>query len=266
MANEGQSDLISFPGGALVADMLAESTAEQALELSQYALEDGAVINDHAVMQPRKMTLTLVQTESPISAVAGFAQTTQEISYLVRKPGSQTNELTVRKKEFRPTSLLALTSAAREALFSSGPIRARGLKSDTPVELRPLSVTVLAANADVGRVNEFHSALVGLLESVELVTVTVKQRTYPAMVLTSVSRQDSAGQFGAARFTVQLQQVSTAETRIVELPPVPQATGKVDRGKKDAQAPAPAKETEVRSTLDVLGVGALNAFGAGITP
>ncbi len=257
MANEGKSDLISFDGGALVADMLAEASAENALELSQYPLEDGSSINDHAVQQPRKLTLTLVQTESPLTAVQGFAVQVRELSVPTRPLGSQTNQLTVAKKEFRPTSLLALTSAAREALFSSGPIRVTGRKSDGPIQSVPLKVSVLAANADVGRVNEFHEALVALLESTTLVNVTVKQRGYPSMVLTSVGRQDSAGQFGAARFTVQLQQVSTSETRIVELPPVPQATAKVNKGKADGTeqfGPPAAPTTQALENLIQIGV------------
>lgn len=258
MANEGGNDLIQFDGGALVADMLASAEAEQALELSQYPLEDGASINDHAVQLPKRMTLTLVQTESPLTAITGFAQVSRELAAASRPKGVQTTELNVRKKEFRPTSLLALTSGVREALFASGPIRVTGMKADGPIEQAPLKVTVLAANADVGRVNEFHEQLAALLESVTPVQVTVKQRQYDSMIITNVKRTDSAGQFGAARFTVTLQQVSTAETRIVDLPPVPQATAKANVGKKDPKAVTAAKEPELRSLLDS-GAGA--AFG-----
>lgn len=257
MANEGSNDLIQFDGGALVADMLAEASTEQMLELSQYPLEDGAVINDHAVQQPRRMTLTLVQTESPLAAIAGFAQVSRELTVPTRPKGTQTTTLDVPKKEFRPTSLLALTTGVREALFGgSGPIRVTGMKADGPIQEAPLKVTVLAANADVGRVNEFHTALISLLESVTPVQVTVKQRSYPSMILTGVTRTDSAGQFGAARFTVTLQQVSTAETRIVDLPPVPQATAKKNVGKKDTTqfGPPPPPVTQLLENLQETGV------------
>jgi hypothetical protein len=261
VASEGKNDLIQFDGGALVADMLAEASAEQALELSQYALEDGSTINDHAVMQSRRMTLTLVQTESPIAPIAGFTQVSQELSYPVRAKETQTTTLNVRKKEFRPTSLLALTSGVREALFSGGPISVTGMKADGAVEQAPLKVTVLAAGADVGRVNEFHTQLVALLETVTPVVITVKQRSYPSMIITGVTRTDSAGQFGAARFTVTLQQVSTAETKIVDLPPVPQATAKVNKGKADGKESA--KATETRKSLLAGGFDGLGSLLGG---
>ncbi len=246
MANEGSNDLIQFDGGALVADMLAEASAENTLELSQYALENGSAINDHAVIQPRKLTLTLVQTETPLAGTAGFRQVVREISVPTRAVEKQTVQLDVPKKEFRPTSLLALTNGAREALFGAGgPLSVTGRKSDGALNQTTLKVTVLDTEADVGRVNDFHEQLVALLESVTPVQVTVKQRAYSEMVLTSVTRTDSAGVFGAARFTVQLQQVATAETKIVDLPPVPQATKKADKGKKDAKAVAP----EVRKSI-----------------
>lgn len=266
MANEGSNDLIQFDGGALVADMLADASAEHALELTQYAIEDGSVINDHAVQQPRKLTLTLVQTESPLSAEPGFQQLTQELTVSSRPPGTQTVEVPVAQKEFRPTSLLALTEGVQSLLFSGGArtIRFTGLKSDTDPVQSPLKVTVLAAAADVGRVNAFHEQLVSLLDTVTPVQVTVKERSYEGMIITSVRRTDAAGQFGAARFTVQLQQVSTAETRTVELPPVPQATKKKNVGKKDPVAPA--ADQEIESTASKLGDGVLSLFSGGVTP
>lgn len=247
---EGTNDLIQFDGGALVADMLAEASAEAALELTQYAIEDGSSINDHAVQAPRKLTLTLVQTESPIAPEPGFQQLQRELSYRAIAPGTQSAELPVAQKEFRPTSLLGLTDGVRSVLFG-GPraLRITGWKSDQAVTEQPLKVSVLATDSDVGRVNAFHDQLIALLDSVIPVQVTYKQRSFPAMVITSVTRTDSAGQFGAARFTVQLQQVSTAESKIVELPPVPQATKKSNVGKKDPKAQS---AQERQSTADKL--------------
>lgn len=252
MANEGSNDLIQFDGGALVADMVADVTADHALELSQYALEDGASINDHAVQQPKRLSLVLVQTESPLTAVQGFRQVSQALQQRVRTPDKQSVTVNVPQKEFRPTSLLALSDGVRSALFGRAPstLSFTALKTGERVDDAPLKVTVLAADADVGRVNEFHEQLVALLESVTPVQITFKQRQYDAMVITSVSRNDAAGQFGSARFTVQLQQISTAETRIVDLPPVPQATAKVDKGKKDGKdADTSAKRKTLAAAL-----------------
>lgn len=254
MANEGSNDLIQFDGGALVADILAEANSEDALELTRYAVEDGVVINDHAVIQPRKLTLTLVQTESPLTTVEGFSRLQQDLTYAKIEAGTQTVEVPVAQKEFRPTSLLALTGAVQSALFggTAKTIRFTGMKAAAQYTDAPLKVTVLAANADVGRVNAFHEQLIALMLSVTPVQVTVKQRSHEAMVLTSVRRTDVAGQFGAARFTVELQQVSTAETRTVELPPVPQATQKKNVGKTDPKEPDEAHKAKVRGIAKAL--------------
>lgn len=239
---EGSNDLIQFDGGALVADMLADASADDAQELTMFALESGANINDHAVKQPRKLTLQLVQTETPISVIEDFAKLIRELGVPTRPVGSQTNEVPVRQKEFRPTSLLALSQAAQGLLFGGPPksIRVTGLKADGAVESKPLKVEVLTRNGDVGRVNAFHDSLLALLDNVTPVQVTVKQRVYTDMVIISVSRTDSAGQVGCARFSVGLQQIAVAETRLIELPAVPAATKAKNVGKKDPKATAAA--------------------------
>lgn len=246
---EGTNDLIQFDGGALVADMLADASAEDAQELTQFALEDGSSINDHVVRQPKRLTLQLVQTETPIAPVADFVRTLLSVDVRTAPPpGAQTNEVPVRQKEFRPTSLLALSQAAQAALFGGPPktLRITGLKSDVSPEPKPLKVSVLSRTGDVGRVNEFHDQLLALLDNVTPVQVTVKQRTYPDMIVVGVSRTDAAGQVGCARFAVTLQQVRTAETRRVELPPVPAATKRANRGKSDGKA-TPEAEAKRKS-------------------
>jgi hypothetical protein len=260
---EGTNDLIQFPGGALVADMLSDASAEDAQELTQFAVEDGSSINDHVVRQPKRLTLQLVQTETPLRFdLEGFDQVQRTVDVPTRPVGNQTNEVQVRQKEFRPTSLLALSQAAQAALFGGPPktLRITGLKSDGAIELKPLKVTVLARDGDVGRVNAFHDQLLALLDSVTPVQVTVKQRVYPDMIVISVSRSDAAGQVGCARFAVTLQQVRTAETRQVELPPVPAATKASNRGKSDgikydeAFGPPPPPATQLLNNLFETGV------------
>lgn len=259
---EGTNDLIQFPGGALVADMLADASSEATLELTQFALERGASINDHAVIQPKRLSLQLVQTETPIAPVEDFVRTLLSVDVPTRPVGTQTNEVQVRQKEFRPTSLLALSQAAQAALFGGPPntLRITGLKSDGAIEPKPLKVSVLSRSGDVGRVNAFHEQLLALWESVTPVQVTVKQRAYTDMVIVSVTRTDAAGQVGCARFSVELQQIAVAETRLVELPPVPAATKASNRGKADgikydeAFGPPPPPATQLLNNLFDTGV------------
>lgn len=233
-------DLIQFDGGVLVADMLAEASIADTSELTQYAIEDGSLISDHVIRQPRTLSITLVQTETPISETTGFAQALEALSYPVRPTGTQTVTVPIRQSEFRPAPLLALSSGIQSLLFG-GPakeLKLTGLAADKPVANRELKVHVLAAGAPVDRVNNFYAQLLALLESATPVTVTIKGASYIDLVVIGVTRTDAGGQVGKSSFAVELKQIATVETQTVELPPVPKAKAPKQAG------PKPVVETE----------------------
>lgn len=244
-------DLIQFDGGVLVADMLGEAQITDANELTQYAIEDGSLISDHIVRQPRTLSLTLVQTETPISEVTGFARVLEALSYPSRPTGSQTVTVPIRQSEFRPAPLLALSSGIRSLLFGGPPkeLKLTGLASDKPLADKELKIHVLAAGAPVDRVNAFHVQLLSLLESATLVTVTVKGASYVDLVVTSVGRTDSGGQVGRASFAVELKQIATVETQTVELPPVPKAKAPKQAGPKPPEETKDAQHKKLTSQL-----------------
>lgn len=254
MAQEGKIDLITFDGGALVADMVQESTAEVTGELTQHAVESGTDINDHFIRHADMLSLTLVQTETPLEAIDGFAPTTLNLTHAARVMGTQSKTVPIPQPVFRPTSLLALTNALGAAVFG-GPAKTltiQGLKADTAPSTKPFTVTALGAGAPVERVNEFHNALLELFDGVVPLTVTVKGRSYPDMLITSISRNDPQGQAGCARFTVSFQRLAVAETRTVALPPVPAATAKKSKG---GAPPKPAAKDLVVSAAVQVGIG-----------
>lgn len=243
-------DLIQFDGGVLVADMVADASIVDANELTQYAVEDGSLISDHVIRQPRSMSLTLVQTETPISEVQGFAMALQTLGYETRALGQQTQTLQIPKSEFRPAPLLALGEAARGLLFGkpSNELRVTGLDASGPLVRRELKVHVLSPGAPRDRVNEFYSQLLSLLETATPVIVTLKGASYIDLVLTSVTRTDAAGQFGKGSFAVELRQIATVETKTVELPPVPASKKPKQLGAKPAKEATPGQE-ELASEL-----------------
>jgi len=110
-------DLIQFDGGVLVADMVQDGSVTDASELTQYAIEDGALISDHVIRQPQTLSLTLVQTETPISETTGFARALRALTYQERPAGKQTTTVPIRQSEFRPAPLLALSTGVRSVLF-----------------------------------------------------------------------------------------------------------------------------------------------------
>jgi hypothetical protein len=250
-------DLIAYDGGFLACDMLGEASITDASELTSFALEDGSIISDHVIRQPRTLSLTLVQTETPISETTGFARAMQALSYPERPAGQQTNTVPIRPSEFRPAPLMALSAGIQSLLFGGGPdteLKVTGLKADPNVASKPLQVHVLSAGAPADRVNAFHGELLDLLESAEPVLVTVKGYTYIDLVVVGVTRTDSSGQVGRASFGVELKQIATVETKTVSLPPVPKAKAPKQAGPKP---PVPTKEEQhekLRSQFVQLGI------------
>lgn len=247
-------DLIQFDGGALVADLLQESTVTDASDLTQYAVEDGSLISDHIIRQPQTLQLTLVQTETPISATKGFTQLLQSLGFDSRPLAKQDGSAPIRQSEFRPAPLLALGAGVKSLLFG-GPdkeIKWQGLKADGPTSRNQLAVHVLSAGAPLARVNEFHQALVDLLEQGTPCIVTVKGKSYVDLVLTSVARTDAAGQAGKASFSVSFKQIATVETKNVTLPPVPKAKAPKARPPQPTEEAKPATEKAVTATLGLI--------------
>lgn len=237
------SDLIQFQGGVLVADLLQESSVTDASDLTQYAIEDGSLISDHIIRQPQTLDLTLVQTETPISETTGFTRVLQSLGFDTRPSAKQDGKAPIRQSEFRPAPLLALSGAAKSLLFG-GPakeVKWQGLKADAPLAKKQLQVHVLSAGSPVARVNEFHAALLGILQQGLVCIVTVKGKSYVDLVLTSVTRTDAGGQAGKASFKASFKQIATVETKTVTLPPVPKAKAPKQQAPKP---PEPTKEQQ----------------------
>src|SRR5690606_37872519 len=133
-------DLIQFDGGVLVADMVADASVVDANELTQYAIDDGSLISDHVIRQPRRLSLNLVQTQAPISATSGFALALRALGYEERPAGTRTETVPIRQSEFRPAPLLALGAAARSLLFGAPPkeLSVTGLDASRPLSGREL--------------------------------------------------------------------------------------------------------------------------------
>lgn len=249
MASE---DLIQFDGGVLVADLVQEATITDASELTQYAVEDGSLISDHVIRQPRSLSLRLVQTETPISDTPGFRIALQSLGYEERPAGTETTTVPIRQSEFRPAPLMALSEGIRSLLFGGGPpkeLSFTGLDASKPLATKDLKVHVLSAGAPLDRVNLFHANLLSLLETATPVLVNVKGASYIDLVVVSVTRTDAGGQTGKASFAVELKQIATVETKTVDLPPVPKSKAPKQRG---AQPPKETKEEQKKKLRGVL--------------
>lgn len=247
-------DLITYDGGVLICDMLLDAQATSGLELTQHPIETGASISDHAISRPFTLDLTLVQTDTPISPVDGFSVTSEALDFAERRVGKQTNQLQIRENDRIPVNVNQLIGAVTSRVFRPGPISVEGLKVDSDLSSSSLRVSVLTADSPVERVNHFYADLLSLQLGVTPLNVTVKGATHIDMCIVSLTRTDSPGQGGCARFQVSLQRVATVSTQTVELPPVPEQTRKQSRGKKDGTKVTEAPPALV-STLERGGVG-----------
>jgi len=251
-------DLIQFDGGFLVADLLLDSSVDDSTELTRFPIEGGSFISDHVIRQPRTMSITLVQTQTPIVETTGFARSLQALSYPVRPEATQSNTVPIRQSEFRPAPLLALSSGIRSLLFGGPPteLKITGQKADQPPASKDLKVHVLAAGSPLDRINDFHGQLLALLETAAPVIVTVKGNSYVDLVVVGVKRTDAAGQVGKASFAVELQQIATVETQTVDLPPVPKAKAPKQAGPKPPTETTAEQKAKLTSVLLGLSQGA----------
>ena len=225
-------DLITYDGGVLICDMLLDSQATSGLELTQHPIETGASISDHAISRPFTLDLTLVQTDTPISPIQGqFSVTSEALDIPERRVGKQTNQLQIRENSRVPVNVNQLIGAVTSRVFRPGPISVEGLKVDGALTSSSLRVSVLTADATVDRVNRFYADLLSLQLGVTPLNVHVKGATHIDMCIVSLTKTDSPGQGGCARFQVSLQRVATVSTQTVELPPVPENTRKKSRGR-----------------------------------
>ncbi len=219
--------LFTYEGGALVFDAVADASFSHEFEFTDLPVEDGSTISDNMIVKPRKASLTLVSTQTPISATPGFSVqgrslTVQSVSY-----GKQSTKLDVAKKRGVQLNVANAIAAVGRALTSAvaGVSSIEGLKV-LPPSAKGFSVKVLAADAPVDRVGEFYDALLKLALSATRLRLTFKGRDYPNLVLTSVTKQDAKLEVGRSVFAVELLELRTVVTRQVSLPAVPRAKAK----------------------------------------
>lgn len=234
MTLQRQQTLIGHAGGFLVCDAVLDASIEHAFDFTEHPVEDGSVLTDHLIVKPERISLTLVQTDAPIRAdTDGFARTSLPLQVRSVTYGKQTTELKIQPRAGLPqlnvSSALNIGFKAIAGLTGANSIT--GLKVQ-PAAVKPISVTVLAANAPVDRIHDFYAQLLELATAATRLTLTFKGYSYPDYVLVSVAKTDRAGEYGRSTFPVELKRVRTVQTKQTTLPAVPKAKGKKDLGAK----------------------------------
>lgn len=183
-----EGDVPGVGGGALTADVVKQITASAESEVTNHPIESGSEISDHVIHRPRRVTFEFAQSSMPL--------TEDETEW-------QQLPVDVRKSQFRPFGLLALTMLAGAAIAAIG--SALGLGGG------PTEIWTLTAKEDKDRIHELHDKLIEVWQNAYRCTFNYQGLQLSDYVLTSV--QYSRGvPGGIARFTIEAQAVVTAAT------------------------------------------------------
>lgn len=183
-----EGDIPGIGGGALTADVVKQITASAESEVTNHPIEDGSEISDHVIRRPRRVTFEFAQSATSI------AEADTEWKRL---------PIDVRKSQFKPKGLLALTMLAEQAIAAVG--AALGIGGG------PSEVWTLTAKEDKDRIHELHDKLIDVWQKSYLCTFNYQGLQLSDYVITSV--QYSRGvPGGIARFTIEAQAVVTAAT------------------------------------------------------
>jgi hypothetical protein len=246
--------LIKHSGGFVICDAISDFSFESMVEATDQPIDDNGFIADHVIRKPQRLSLTLVSTQTPMRVIDGFSVQSQPLLPQSVTYGKQRVPLKIQPRAgFQPTVSAAIDAglgALRKAV--SGTPSIEGLKVG-PKQAKPMGITVLKAGADVDRIGEFFDLLLKLQADAELLTISFKGRDYPGFLLEGVTKTDKPGQLGRSTFPITLKKIRTVQTKQINLPPVPRAKAKKDRGVQYGPPPPPPpwplNNPEVRSSI-----------------
>jgi hypothetical protein len=231
------------PAGAKLeigCDIMLGCDVEDAIEMTTFPIEGGSPASDHVIVQPRTLTVNLVQSKTPLERM---------------KQGS-IKDVPIRQSDFKPHGLLLLTTMAANAV--SGAVSSiMGLSQDAPriwtydVEKRDF-------------VNELHKALIDAQRGVYECTVTLKGATYIGMRMIKVSRSYAVTEGdGAEAFTIEFRELKIVSTAVAKLPMPAALKPPVSKGKTGKES-AEGNEKEIRKkTMAKKGLEAFTKMALG---
>jgi hypothetical protein len=272
MASEAIADsLFSWldPAGnvhTLDVDVAMTTDDERKVRLTDHVVETGAVVTDHIVLQPEELSFELVMTQTPMLVGNGFAQQNISLEISGNRLASATVPITVAKSRFQPGGFLLLSSGLRSVV-------ANLFGADTPSSMQgsrveqtksTVQVGVLQATQPVDRVNDTHDALIEIMNTGLLVTVSFKGRLYLDYLLTKVKLSQGKGEAGMGRFKVDLRAFRAVTGVNVVLPDPAdfRALPKVGKGNTPTKTPDPDPTKKVRGKSAAKNVGNAGAAAA----
>lgn len=210
------ADLLAWKdeGGTLHAvpvDIVTGHEDDRSAEVTSFAVEKGANVNDHVIHQPDTLTLEVCQTQTP------FPSPARPGSLYTAPKGFATKaiKLDVRKSLFEPGGLLALSTAITGALSSVA--TALGLPGQGSGDVYA-NVFVSNSPGPVDRIGELHDQLIQIKQNAYLCKIVYRGKIYPDYLMTRVRWTSQKGEVGLGRFSLSFQALRTVETATAELP------------------------------------------------
>lgn len=228
--------------GNITLDVTTGESHTSTLRISENPLESGAVIADHAVMDPAQATITgvMVDYEAPSSKPSLYNGITlrEGFDFLNMLPlPAEIKNLTDETERLIKENLGAFTAMANavNTVRPVAPWLPNFLKSILPDK----------AGSD-SRVAQAFLDLKAVQKSGEPITVVTGICTYNNMLITSISVSQKTD--GSAEFTLGVKEVFIVDTEMIQGVLVPKQTGIAGKKKSGKAAPACAPKSQKGKT------------------
>lgn len=197
-----RADIITRAVGTFHFDVVTTESHDSTLRLTENPIESGAAVADHAVLEPKEITLNGV--------MVGYAAP----SHVGERLGTA---LTKIKSLPIPIEIRAITAQA-ESMANRYLAQARDLMEEQPRALAPFlpdyRPKAADASATLDRVGKAYDTLLTLQKSGEPVEVQTGVKRYKNMMLTQIGITQTHD--GAAEFTLTLREVFIVETQTAQ--------------------------------------------------
>jgi hypothetical protein len=215
----------------LIVDAVVGLSSEYGTEYTQFAVESGARFSDHAINSPEKLSVSLVQTQTPV---------------VIGTEGYDWRDVTVEVPEsrWRPQGFLLLSTAAEGAIRSA----VGALFGGGPAVATNTMTLELLTGPENDRIAQLYEMLYDGWRANFLFTVTTSHRSYVDYMLTRLNFAQS-GAAMKADIQLELQKVNTVTLGTAELPDPASFRNKASHPGGNKPPTPPKKEPGLRSNL-----------------
>lgn len=213
------------PGGVMGFDAVLSSTLDTSTTVTEYPVESGANVSDHARMNASKVMLEVFVTNTPMTDIDPLTQKTR---------GAVNSVVLDIPKAPGPKNLYTLLAAGVSAIFGGSP--------------EPTKALVLTFDNAFLATQDTLSLLTQLQREARLIQVVTRDWYQENLVIESISAPRNPEDGGAARISITLKEVRIVETEIAQIPLEP-------RLKKPVAAAVDSKEKKSSVLAKVFGSG-----------